>query len=80
MLRGEGKGTCKNQERFCEGVRLSGSFLYSRCSLSYCEIFPTRTKVEQDTVKKVKSYMKSFPAGTKAMQKSGLGAATLLGG
>ena len=77
MLRGEGKGTCKHQEQFCEGVRSPGSFLYSRCSLSHCAIFPTRTKVEQDTVKKVNSYMKSFLAGTKVMQ-SQLGAAILL--
>lgn len=80
MLRGEGKGACKSQEQFCGAVRLPGSVLYSRCSLSYCVIFPTTTKAEQDTVKKVNSYMKSFLAGTKAMQKSGLGAATLLKG
>lgn len=70
----------QNQKQFCEGVRFLGSYLYSKCSLSYFfhnQSFSTTTKIEQATFNQM-NYLKPFPKGPKEIQRSQLGVGALL--
>lgn len=63
----------------CEAMRLLGNFLHSKCSLSYCVIFPIKTtEIKQATFNQLNYYLKPFPERTKEMKRSQWGVDVLL--